>query len=706
MSTQELRLRYILQLASNIGVTAKRESEEYERSQRQMSRATQDTNRHARDLDRTLTQLASNTSVERQVRFFDRLADSVGRAKDRARQLKETLAQGMQNAPELMGMGAASYYGAKTVMAPPVRAFADLEEATIGLKTSMLQMNGKVDKAFDSIAKKAEELGNKLPGTTKDFFSSANELIRQGVPAQVVADGGLEASAKFGVLMKMNQGQAATTIAKVREAYGLGATELPQMADLMQRASYSSGISPQDFLDVARYAAPTYNTMKLTGLDNARQLLAVQGIAAGVGLESTSFGTNFAQMLSRLSQVDQRVAKNSPDARAVKALLDKHKIDMSFYGKDGEFSGVENMMQQLAKLRGLSTIDKQHVAKVMFGDEAGRPAQILIDKGLESYREQLAKMDNQASLDQRLDVVLSSLSAKLEALAGTVENVMARMAAPLGTSSKPVVDGANGFFGKVGGFFEENPAVGTAGLVGGAIGAAGLVWRGASPLLRRLYGGAAAGGAAMTPAAAAPAAASPFYGLGHRIPPTPPVQAAPSLFARLKGGAGRLLGPGLALAGLGMESYDVITDEQLTAMGKVKGVSAAAGGAAGALAGAKGGAVVGSMIMPGFGTVAGGLIGGAAGYMLGKSGVNWAWGDNPERDFVKLTAPGGQTLAGVPGGAQTTIDLGQGVLQVNVVVSNDGSVGSSVTTLQPMKLLRVESGSTDPGSFAALGGGR
>lgn len=703
MSTQELRLRYFLQLASNIGVTAKKEAAEYERSQQQMSRSTQDTQRHAKDLDRTLTQLASNTSVERQVRYFDRLADSVGRAKDRAKQLKEHLAQGMQNAPELIGMGTASYYGAKTVMAPPVRAFADLEEATIGLKTSMLEITGKVDGAFGSIAKKAEELGNKLPGTTKDFFSSANELIRQGVPAQVVADGGLEASAKFGVLMKMNQGQAATTIAKVREAYGLGATELPKMADLMQRASYSSGIAPQDFLDVARYAAPTYNTMKLTGLDNARKLLAVQGIAAGVGLESTSFGTNFAQMLSRLSQVDSRVAKNSPDARAVKALLDKHKISMSFYGADGEFSGVENMFEQLAKLRGLSTLDKQHISKVMFGDEAGRPAQIMIDKGLEAYREQLAKMDNQASLDQRLDVVLSSLSAKLESLAGTVENVMARMAAPLGTASKPAIDSANGFFGKVGGFFEENPVASTVGLVGLGLGAAAGAWRGSGALfglMRGMGGLRGGGGASMAPAAAAVAAHNPFRGLGVTVPP---VQAAPSLFSRLKG-AGRFLGPGLAAAGFGVESYDVITDEQLTTMGKVKGVSAAAGGAAGAWAGAKGGAALGSLIMPGFGTVAGGLIGGAAGYMIGKSAVNWAWGDDPERDFVKLTAPNGQALANVPGGGQATLQIGEGVLRLDVHVRSDGSVGTNMATLQPMQLLRVESGSTDPGSFAGMGG--
>lgn len=299
MSTpNELRLRYFIQLASNIGVTARREANEFDRAQDQMTRSTRNTDRAARDLERTLGQLANNTSVDRQVRFFDRLAESVGRARNQARQLREQIALGAQNLPELAAMGTAGYYAGRAVMAPPLKAFANLEEATIGLRTAMLDTTGKVDASFTRIAKKAEELGNLLPGTTKDFFLSATELIRQGVKPEQVAGGALEASAKFGVLMKIDQGQAARTIAKVREAYGLGESELPAMADLMQRASYSSGIDPQDFLDVARYAAPTYNTMKLTGLGNAKQLLAIQGMAAGVGLESTSFGTNFAQMLT------------------------------------------------------------------------------------------------------------------------------------------------------------------------------------------------------------------------------------------------------------------------------------------------------------------------------------------------------------------------------------------------------------------------
>lgn len=759
MSTQELRLRYFIQLASNIGVTSRREAQEYERAQQQMGRATRDTDRSAKDLDRTLNQLASNTSVERQARFFDRLADSVGRAQTRARQLKDTLAQGLQNAPEMAAMGVAGYYGAKTMMAPPVRAYADLESATTDLRVAMMDAKKQVHGSFGAIAREAEKLGDFLPGSTKDFMGGASAMIRNGVGPETVANGGLRASSYFGVLMNMNQAQSAETIAKVREASGLKDNELVGMADLMQRGHYAFGIKPSDYLEVAKYAAPTYNTMGTTGLDNAKRMLALQGMAASVGLEGSSFGTNIAQMMNRLSQVDSRQERNSPEAKALRAMLKKHDIDLTFYDDKGRFMGPENMLAQLAKMRTLSPVDQQRATYQLFGDEAGRPAQVMIQKGLEEYNKNIAKLDAQASLDDRINEKMSSFAAKLDALGGTIENVMARMAAQLGNASKPAIDGANGFFGGVGQFLQDNPAAGTAGMVGLGLGGAVGAWRGSGALLglvRGLRGGGGAAAAAsvlsgagsvlapagaLAPAASAAVRSNPFSGLGVALPPASdpfralfggtasaaasagarvpiphgpfsglgvgPAAASPSFLSRMTSAGGRWLGPGLAVAGLGLESYDVITDEQLTNMGKVKGVSAAFGGAAGAWGGAKAGALLGSAIMPGFGTVAGGLIGGAAGYMAGKSGVNWLWGDNPERDFVKLTAPNGSDMGGLQGGAQTTLQIGEGVLRLDVHIQNDGSVATNMATLQPMQLLRVESGATDPGSFAAMArGGR
>jgi TP901 family phage tail tape measure protein len=701
--SQELRLRYLVQLASNIGVVARQDAQQFEEANRRMQTATQRTGRDAGTLERTLRQLGAHTGLERQVGYLDRMAASIDKVTAKAKAMHTQMAQAMKDngigPMEIAATGAAGYYGGKAMLLPPIKAYADLEEATVGLKAAMLDNTGKIDKSFGAIAKKAEELGNQLPGTTKDFFSSATQLIRQGIDPGKVAGGALEASAKFGVVMKMDQGQAARTIAKVREAYQLKEGELPQMADLMQRASFSAGIDPQDFLDVARYAAPTYNTMKLTGLGHAKQLLAIQGMAAGVGLESTSFGTNFAQMLSRLSQVDSRVAKNSPDARAVKELLDSKGLALSFYGKDGEFSGIENMLKELAKLRSLSSVDKQHVAKLMFGDEAGRPAQILIDKGMESYQDMLSKMDSQASLNQRLDMVVSSFAAKLEALGGTIENVMAKIATQTGEGLKPVMDGTNSFLGGVGDFVGANPAAGTAGLAGLTLLGAAAGMRGSSALFGAIKG--LRGGAAAAPAAAAAVASNPFRGLGVSIPPP---AVAPTLLSRLRGGA-KWLGPAAAVAGFGLESYDAITDEQLTAMGKARGVGIAAAGAGGAWGGAAAGAALGTMVMPGVGTVAGGLLGGALGYWGGEKLMGSIWGQDPKRDFVRATDPNGNVLGQAAQGGVATVELGQGQLQINVQVSSDGTPSVSTSVTREIPLIKIDAGSTNPGSFSAASGG-
>lgn len=86
-------------------------------------------------------------------------------------------------------------------------------------------------------------------------MAAASALKEQGMTESAITGGGLKASAYFGVLAEMNQYQSATTIAKMREAYGLGDNELPEMANLMQKSRYAYGIHPDDFRAVAQYAA-------------------------------------------------------------------------------------------------------------------------------------------------------------------------------------------------------------------------------------------------------------------------------------------------------------------------------------------------------------------------------------------------------------------------------------------------------------------
>ena len=86
------------------------------------------------------------------------------------------------------------------------------------------------------------------------------------------------------------------------EAHGIKESELLRSADLTQRAYFAAGLSKEDMYQAMSYYAPKVNTLGLTGLENQKQIYAVEGLAANKGLEGSSFGTNFNMMLSQLSK--------------------------------------------------------------------------------------------------------------------------------------------------------------------------------------------------------------------------------------------------------------------------------------------------------------------------------------------------------------------------------------------------------------------
>jgi hypothetical protein len=747
---RELKLRYFIDLASNIGAKARADAQVLDQAQKVMQGAITGTNNRMTNwnalsakatksttelqtvltgatskftaLDRAITRVGSNSSTERQITYMRRLSESIGQAEGRATRLRQSLAHGVERAPELAAAATGGYYASKRVVAPFINDYSNLESATTDLRVAMLDSTGKVSKDFDAIAIEAKKLGEMLPGGTKDFMLGARALIEQGVPTKVIANGGLRASSYFGALMGQGQYESATTIAKVREAYGLKDEELPKMADLMQRGRFAFGIAPTDFLEVAKYAAPTYNTMKLTGIDNAKKLLAVQGIAAQVGLENSSFGTNFSQMLLRTSQIDWRLNRKGKEAKEVKEMLGEHGIDMQFYNEQGQFGGIENMMQQLAKLRGLKDIEQMKVLNKMFGVEAGRPAQILAMKGMEAFQDSLLRMDSQADLNTRIELKMTTFAAKLEALGGTIENVRAQIAKQFGDGSKPVMDRLSGLVsGPVQGFFERNPSVGTAGLLGLGVGGAYLGGRLGGGLLKSLIlrgapaAGTVAGGAAEAGAAGGAATAAAAASGASRM----------AVAGKVAGRVLKFGGP-LALVGGGLEAVGVLADDQADKTRDLTRVGVTTGGA---LAGATAGAAIGSVV-PVLGTAIGAILGGLLGSLGGGAASGalfdamWAKKDPavrqavfggavpqgeinstfmsglavPKMDLLTLTAPGLGAASPLQAGSTTEVKVGEGRISLDVTV-HDARVSVVPTVTQQPSLVRIDAGRTDPGGF-------
>lgn len=681
---RELRLKYIIDLVSNVGAKATADAKTLQQAQEVMNRAITGTNDKFLDynklallagkntstmqeiitgatnkfaaLDRALAHVGNNTSIERQVGYLQRLGQAVDAAHARAQKLRTSLAQGIENAPAAFAYGAGGYYGARTVMAPPLRAYSSLESATQDLRIAMTDAKGQVSKDFDKISAEAVKLGNQLPGTTKDFMLAARALVTQGVPTSVAANGGLRASSYVGALLDIDQARSAEVIAKLREAHGLKDDELVPMADLVQRAFFGFGIKPQDYLETAKYAAPTFSTMGITGLAKTRETLAIQGMAANVGLENSSFGTNYAQMLTRLSQIEPRLAKKSKEAKEIKAMLGEHGISMSFYGEQGQFLGNKNMLEQLAKLRGLNPLEQTRTIHTLFGTEGGRPAQIMVQKGMEAYEAALKTIDNQANLDTRITMRMETFAAKLEALSGTITNVMAKIGSQMGEGLKAPMDKANEVIGgPVGAFFDAHPTAGTVGLLGaGGIGAWLTARFGAGALKMLLGRGAVAAGAQGVAAAAGAA-----------------------------GGAGLLgaigIGAGVAGAGgfAGWQGYRLAD-----ALGQLYGATHRDGVTLNAdsrarlqlMADSDSNAAARAMGLPlGLGGLPGGM------------------------DLLTLTAPGMSPTAMMAGRA-TELKVGEGRLAIDVHVTDDRATATATVT-KPLSLVRIDGGNTNPGGL-------
>lgn len=707
-----MTLKYFIRLISDVGEKSQKEAKILEDAHKRMNSAVVDTAGKVLGLERALDKAGRNTSVERQIGYMQRLGHAVDATAAKAAKMRLAVANAIDKAPEKFAAATGAAAGANVVLAPPIRAFSSLEAATMDLKVAMTDAKGDVSADFGKISKEAEKLGSQLPGTTKDFMAAARALVAQGTPSSVVANGGLRASSYLGVLLRQNQEQSAETVAKLREAHGLKDEELVPMADLVQRGYFGFGIKPQDYLETAKYAASTYNTMGITGLGQARETLAIQGMAANVGLEGSSFGTNYSQMLRRLGEMEHRTTKNSAEAKEVRALLGGHGISMQFYTDKGVFKGNLNMLEQLAKLRALNPLEQQKVLTRLFGVEAGRPAQIMVQKGLEGYQASLNTIVNQADLDKRVGMSMETFAAKLDSLGGTIENVNAKIGSQLGAALKPVMDGANkALGGPLSGFIDKNPGVATAGLLGTAGASAYLLGRVGGELWKAVLrvGGAQTAAAVATEASTTAAAGAAAGAAAKAVAPMTGLAVANKA---LKAG-----GITAAIAGL-LETIAVMADEK--EQDKTRAVSRiGVTSAAGVLAGAGTGAAMGS-IMPGIGTLAGasvGLLGGLMGMWGGGALFDAMWShggrgagfDDPRRldglaqgrqyaprlDYLNLSIPGEPTTA-IALQKSTDIRVGEGRLQVDVRVSSDGFVTIRPEVTQQPSLIKINMGNTNP----------
>ncbi|MNU99233.1 hypothetical protein D3C71_893600 [compost metagenome] len=118
------------------------------------------------------------------------------------------------------------------------------------------------------------------------------------------------------------------------------------------------------------------------------------------------------------------------------------------------------MFGQLEQLNKLNSVQRTGVLKQLFGDDAEtlQVVATLMSKGMDGYNEVVAKMEDQGSLQQRVNEQLETLANVAEAAQGSATNALAEVGKTIAPDLKDILnllgDMASGF----GGWVREHPA--------------------------------------------------------------------------------------------------------------------------------------------------------------------------------------------------------------------------------------------------------
>jgi TP901 family phage tail tape measure protein len=334
------------------------------------------------------------------------------------------------------GMAAAGA-GLSYSLSKPIAAFVELEDAATQLEVTMMDKTGSVGETFGALNHEAISLGNKLPGTTADFYRLSAVMKSLGISERFLVGGGLRAAAYLGVVLRplgVGYEEAGESAAKFRNAMGITEAEMMPFLDLIQRTSFL-GVKLEEMRFAYARAQGSLKPLGLQGLAAAKELAPIFAMLIQAGESGETVGTGWGRLVTTLMDVQK--------LRKVNAAFG---LDLRFTDAGGDFAGITNVIDQLDKLKGLSQADKIAVGKAICGEgEDFKIAMTLMSEGREGYDKMVRDMEKQASLNQRVEKSLSTLGNAWEAFTGTFKNALASV----GKAMAPTLKGLSNLLNAV-----------------------------------------------------------------------------------------------------------------------------------------------------------------------------------------------------------------------------------------------------------------
>jgi len=377
-------------------------------------------------------------------------------------------------------------------------AYKSLELAQAEMEVALMTKEGLPTEKIKELNKQVEELGVKLPGTTADFYRVVTALKAAGMEIDKIIGGGLKSASYLWVLFKEEASpkEVAEMVQSFSNAYRIAEQDFEAFADQIQRLKFASGLTLTQIAYATKYFSAELSQLGFTGLQASKFMLAWVGTLKQFGVAGETAGTGIRSVLQRIPELEKHIEKLR------KQGLDININPKDFYDEKGAFkleeflmavrkelSTIQDPLKRMRALRELFDMEGMRAIApllaatkdeaLMYLEEIRKSIEATHDpKKIAEFREQYEQLkkqikaggfsglekltkelDNQASLQQRLNRLMNTYANALEAAEGTLVNLLSVIGSLVAPTLIAILNSLNDLLGKLADFIQENEAV-------------------------------------------------------------------------------------------------------------------------------------------------------------------------------------------------------------------------------------------------------
>jgi TP901 family phage tail tape measure protein len=303
-------------------------------------------------------------------------------------------------------------------------------------------VSGATEQQLEVLRKKALQLGADTSFSASGAALAMEELVKAGLSVEEVLNGAADATVALAAAGGVELPEAATIASNAMNQFGLAASDLPRVADLIAGAANASAIDVREFGFSLSQAGAVANLAGLS-FDDLATAIALMGNA---GIKGSDAGTSLKTMLQNLQ----------PTTLKQTALFK----ELGLITEDGsnQFFTAEGSIKSFAEvagvlntaLAGMSDAQKTLTLETLFGSDAIRAAAVVADAGTKGFND-LAGAMGKVTAEEVAAKRLDNTAGAIEQLKGSAETAAIAIGTALiptiRTVAKFLTDAANAFSG-------------------------------------------------------------------------------------------------------------------------------------------------------------------------------------------------------------------------------------------------------------------